>query len=246
MSTRRLIRHLLPILLSTTSLGIVNLAAADPGDAWWNDDWPYRIPISVTGTGIAEVAVDFSQAFAVLGLPGALLDVRSIRLVPYQDGAAQSPISYQESYSTLLEDAESPQIGWHGSGVYWKVNDGSATADQTRASEGQGSLKAVVENRPGGYGYPGVELKIAAGEPLTDWRPFESFTYDVWPEVNESALDQAPDLYWFKLYNTNGCAQSNITQGGPPLALNQWNPVSVSLRPLHNCTTPNLDKITRM
>ena len=231
MATRRLRTRLLGILLSTAALHTGNPVFADVSDAWWNDDWPYRIPVSVEGNGVAEVSVDFTQAFALLGVPGALLDIRSVRVVPYQSGTAQGPIPYQESYSTLLEDAESPQIGWHGSGVFWQVNDGSASADQTRASAGQGSLKAVVENLPGGYGYPGVELKIASGDPLTDWRPFESFIYDVWPEVNQSALDQAPDLYSFKLYNTNGCAQSNITQGGPPLALNGWNSVSVSLRP---------------
>ncbi len=214
MITRRLVPHLLRFLLPIVALHNGNAMLANPGDAWWNADWPYRIPVTVSGDGIAEAAVDFTQAFSQLGVPGALLDVRSIRVVPYQGGAALTPISYQENYSTLLEDAESPQIGWHASGVYWRVNDGSASADQTRASSGQGSLKAVVENLPAGYGYPGVELKIASDDPLTDWRRFESFIYDVWPEVNQSALDQAPDLYSFKLYNTEGCAQSNITQGG--------------------------------
>ena len=246
MATRRPLRRLLPILLSTTALQAGQVAHADPTDPWWNDDWPYRIPVSVSGSGVAEVSVDFTQAFTLLGLPGALLDIRSIRVVPYQNGAAQDPLPYEEDYSTLLDDADSPQIGWHPSGVYWDVNDGTATADQTRASQGQGSLKAVVENLPGRYGYPGVELRIATGDPLTDWHWFESFVYDVWPEVNQSALDQAPDLYWFKLYNTTGCAQSNITQGGPPLALGEWNPVSVSLRPLDTCTTPSLTNITRM
>jgi hypothetical protein len=53
--------------------------------------------------------------------------------------------------------------------------------------------------------------------------------YDLWPQVNASALDQAPDLYWFKLYNA--CAGSAVTQGGPPLALDRWNYASVSLNP---------------
>ena len=66
-------------------------------------------------------------------------------------------------------------------------------ADATRFSEGTGSLKATVDNLPGGYGYPGVELHIAGGDPLTDWRDYEVLIYDVWPEVNASALDQAPD-----------------------------------------------------
>lgn len=60
----------------------------------------------------------------------------------------------------------------------------------TDFSQGTGSLKAVVENLPGGCGYPGVELQIASGELLSDWRDFEVFVYDVWPEVNASTLDQ--------------------------------------------------------
>ncbi|MBN1487370.1 MAG: DUF4091 domain-containing protein, partial [Anaerolineae bacterium] len=124
--------------------------------------------------------------------------------------------------------------------------DGEAEHDTTKASQGTGSVKATVINEAGGYDYPGVELRIASGDPLNDWRAYESFIYDVWPEVNASALDQAPDLYSFKLYNTNGCDNSNITQGGPPLALDQWNYASVSLNPFHTCTTPNFDNITRM
>ena len=104
-----------------------------------------------------------------------------------------------------------------------------------------------MENRPGGYGYPGVELRIASGEPETDWSPYELFLYDVWPEVNASALDQAPDLYWYKLYNA--CGGNSVTQGGPSLALDRWNPVSVSLNPLDRCWPADgldLSNITRM
>ncbi len=221
-------------------------AAADPGDEWWDEAWPYRVPVTASGSGVAEVSIDFTAAFAALGLNGALLDLRSIRVVPYMGGSPQSPVPHDESLSTVLTDADSPQIAWHASGVYWTVNDGAAVADGTRFSEGTGSLKATVDNLPGGYGYPGVELHIASGDPLTDWRDYEVLIYDVWPEVNASALDQAPDLCSFKLYNTTGCSSSNITQGGPPLALDRWNRVSVSLDPIHTCTTPSLNNITRM
>jgi hypothetical protein len=93
-------------------------ARADPADAWWDEAWPYRIPVTVSGGGVAQVSIDFSAAFSTLGLPGALLDVRSLRLVPYQAGAPGTPIAYAESYSTMLEDADAPQIGWSGSGVF--------------------------------------------------------------------------------------------------------------------------------
>lgn len=219
---------------------------ADANDVWWNEGWPYRIPVSVSGTGIVQVSVDFTAAFNTLGLNGALIDIRSVRVIPYHGNTPGNPLAYDETYSTLLEDADNPQIGWSSSGVYWTVNDGSATADKTRFSQGTGSLKASVENLPGGYGYPGVEFHIASGDPLTDWHDYEVFIYDVWPEVNAPAIDQSPDLYYFKLYNTNGCSEGNITQGGPPVALDQWNHVSVSLNPFHTCITPNFTNITRM
>ena len=220
-------------------------ARADAGDAWWDEGWPYRIPVAVGGSvGIAEVSIDFTAALAALGLNDGLLDVRSLRVVPYSGTTPGTPVPYEETYSTMLEDAETPQIGWHSTGVYWTVNDGSAQADSGRSSQGSGSLKAHVENLASGYGYPGVELHIASG--LTDWRPYETFVYDVWPEVNTSALDQAPDLYWFKLYDTGCPGNDDLTQGGPALALGQWNYASVSLDPLHTCISPSLNPITRM
>lgn len=246
MADTRLRRTLLLTILLAMACSAVGRAAAGQADAWWNAGWPYRIPVTVSGSGVVQVSIDFTAAFDALGLNGALLDLRSIRVVAYRDGQPTASLPYEESYSVMLEDADAPQIGWSDTGVYWQVNDGRAVADASRFSQGSGSLKATVQNLPGGYGYPGVELHIADSNPLKDWRAFETLIYDVWPEVNTSALDQAPDLYYFKLYNTSGCSTGNITQGGPPLALDRWNYVSVSLKPFHTCTTPDFDDITRM
>ena len=192
------------------------------------------------------VSIDFSQAFSQLGLNGALLDVRSIRVIPYNGTVPEASLPYEENYSIMIEDADNPQIGFSTSAdYYWSVFEGSAALDTSRFSQGSGSLKVTIENQPGGYGYPGVDFRIA-GSGLTDWRNYEVLIYDVWPDVNASALDQAPDLYYFKLYNTQGCPQSNITQGGPPLALDMWNFVSVSLKPFNTCASPDFDNITRL
>lgn len=231
-------RLVLVLCLSLIGAGLP--AAADPArppagaaDAWWDDGWPYRLRVEANGEGVAEAAIDFGTALDGLGLNHALLDLRSVRVVPYAGTLPGAPMPYAETYSAMLEDADNPQIGWSPSGVYWTVNDGSAEADHSRFSQGSGSVKAIVENLAGGYGYPGVEMHISDGDPRTDWSPYETLLYDVWPEVNASAVDQAPDLYWFKLYNA--CAGSPVTQGGPPLTLDRWNPVSVSLNPLDSC-----------
>ncbi len=61
------------------------MVQADIVDAWWDVDWPYRVPVTVEGTGVASVNLDFTLLFDTLGLNDALLDLRSIRVVPYLD-----------------------------------------------------------------------------------------------------------------------------------------------------------------
>jgi hypothetical protein len=214
---------------------------------WWDEGWPYRIPVTVEDFGTVQANVDFGDALGVLGLNHAIVDIRSLRVVPINGDEPGDSLSYAESYSVILEDAENPQIGWSPIGVFWDVNDGDAIADGSRFTQGSGSLKATIENWVDGYGYPGVELRIASGSGFVDWSQYEVFVYDVWPEVNQSALDQAPDLYWFKLYNA--CDGSPVTQGGPPLELSDWNYVSVSLNPLDSCWPSDgldLSNINRM
>jgi hypothetical protein len=207
------------------------------GDAWWDAGWPYRIRVDVSGSGIASASINFSTQLGALGLNHALLDLRSVRVVPYTGSTPGSPLPYAESYSAMLHDGETT------SG--WSINDaGFVAQDTTRHTQGAASVRTTVTNTLGGYGYPGVELHPST---INNWSAYETFIYDVWPQVNASALDQAPDLYWFKLYNA--CGGSSVTQGGPPLALDRWNTVSVSLNPLDSCWPAdglNLSNITRM
>ena len=41
-------------------------AAADPADPWWADAWPFRVPLTVSGAGVAEATVEGQErdAFA--------------------------------------------------------------------------------------------------------------------------------------------------------------------------------------
>ena len=220
-------------IISRANLPPHSILSQENYQAWWDPAWPYRLRVEVSGEGIAHAEVNFTSAFDALGLNHALLDLHSIRIIPDDGGTPGSPIPYAESYTTMVEDADTPQIGWHPTGFYWQINDdGYAISDVSRFTQGSGSLKAVITNTVGGYGYPGVELKTNS-DPNTDWSPYEVFLYDTWPQVNPTALDQAPDLYWYKLYNA--CGGNSVTQGGPPLALDRWNFVSISLNPLDNC-----------
>ena len=226
---------LLSLAMGVFPARLARMAAAPAAETdWWDAAWPYRLRVEVSGSGVAQAQINFTNVFAALGLNHALLDLRSVRVLPAQGSA---PLPYAETYSVLLPDAETP--------ARWQINDqGSVALDTARRTHGAASLRAVVLNTPGGYGYPGAEYAPAA---LTDWSAYEALLYDVWPEVNASALDQAPDLYWFKVYDA--CSGGSVTQGGPPLALDRWNYVSVSLNPLDTCWPAdglNLSSITRL
>ena len=81
------------------------IVQADSSDSWWNIDWPYRVPVTVEGPGVASVNLDFTQLFDDLGLNDALLDLRSVRVIPYDAGIPDEPLPYEETYSTLIIDA---------------------------------------------------------------------------------------------------------------------------------------------
>ncbi len=36
-------------------------AAADPGDEWWDEAWPYRMEVTASGSGVVQATVDFSE-----------------------------------------------------------------------------------------------------------------------------------------------------------------------------------------
>lgn len=220
---------------------------AASSDQWWDEAWPYRVELNAANNGVIGATINFSTLLNQLGLNHGLLDIRSLRLIAYQNGIVLFSIPYQETYKTVLEDGDSPQLSWSSSELYWSINDGYLEADTTRFFEGTGSIKAVISNSVGGYEYPGVEFHIPTSLALKNWSAYETLVYDVWPEVNNSALDQAPDLYWLKVYNA--CNGDSVTQGGPQLALNMWNHAIVSLNPLDSCWTSdglNLSSITRV
>lgn len=210
---------------------------ADGIDAWWVEDWPYRIQLTVSGPGAASVNPDFSALFSQLGLPGALLDLDSIRIVPYSEGKPGEPVPYEETLSTLIMDGETLNLDSSGSIPYWTLGDQASLAlDSERYSQGAGSVKAELIRQANLSSEPDFAYNFKDME-IADWSAYETLTYDVWPEVNETAIDQTTDLYQLDFLGMQNCALTRIN--GPSLAMDQWNRAATSLIPLGNCTFPD-------
>ena len=111
-------------------------SSATAQDTWWDDSWPYRIPVSASGAGIVEATVDFGPVLNELGLNQGLLDLRSIRVVSCINQGCSDPILYKETYSIQFEDADEPKIGFQSDGFFWFANDGVAIADTSRLTQG--------------------------------------------------------------------------------------------------------------
>jgi hypothetical protein len=104
----------LSLILTVTLIGRAPTVSDSPhpaqtpvtaSDAWWDTGWPYRIRVDVAGSGVVSAAINFTTQFNALGLNHALLDLRSVRVVPYAGGTPGAPIPYAESYSAMLNDS---------------------------------------------------------------------------------------------------------------------------------------------
>ena len=218
-----------------------NVQAQTP-DAWWDETWPYRVIVQVNEPGPTSINLNFTQLFEELGLVDAILDLQSIRVVPVISGEPGSPVSFQETYSTLFFDGESLNSGPSSGEPYWHANiQVEQSLDESKATEGTHAIKSTLE----------VQTILTSlfdfiyyfnDNPISDWSRYESFTYDLWPEINQSALDQSPDLFQFELLGLEGCISNRINS--PALALDQWNNVTVPLAPFGDCATPNASNLS--
>ena len=207
-------------------------------DAWWNADWSYRVQLSVSETGASAIQPDFTALFAQLGLPNALLDLDSIRIVPYTDGVAGEPVPFQETLSTVIMDGESLSLEPAGSVPYWAPGDqATISLDSERFTQGDSAIKAEIMRQANCSSQPDFTYSFANSE-ISDWSNYEILTYDVWPEVNETAIDQTTDLFKLEFQGLQLCPLTQIN--GPSLVMDEWNHTSTSLTPLGNCTAPDL------
>jgi len=213
-------------------------------DTWWDETYPYRLSVSVDSSGIAAVSVNFSDEFTALGRESTLLDVRSIRVVPYRDGVPGDPIPYEETYSTLLIDADTLNMDPLSTAPYWTIEElFTLNLDQTRFTQGTGSVHAHFKHKKNACTEPGFNYCFNESA-AKDWSDYEVLIYDVLPEVNNSAVDQSPDLYFFELEGLAECPKDRIN--GPALVMDEWNHVSVSLKPYGECIDPDLSNLEKI
>jgi hypothetical protein len=161
-------------------------------------------------------------------------------VIAYRDGAPLENMPYQETYSAQLLDAQTLVTDDNLGEPYWFGEEDTTLSLNSATPEDPPILHASIEidtfsSIKTGFRY------VFNLDPGVDWTDYESLVYEVYPRVNSSAVDQTPDLYQFELGGVLACSFTEI--GGPALAMNQWNAVSVSLMPYGNCPSPNLAEL---
>lgn len=210
---------------------------AAANDLWWHDDWPYRVKVNLTGSGTAKAQINFTQLFSQLGLNAAVLDPDSLRVVPYVNGLPGTPLPFQETLTTrfldadtLNTDAGSPDAYWNKD-AYWDLSlDSDHKTQGAYAVHAHVQVNAFLQEKSGFYYY----FNQPGG---VDWSAYELLLYDVRSAVNQSAIDQTPDIYYFELGGLLSCPEKQIN--GPPLVMETWNTAAVSLKPYGSCPAPN-------
>ncbi|MFW5714614.1 MAG: hypothetical protein ACOCYU_08075 [Brevefilum sp.] len=215
--------------------------SAETPDAWWHNDWPYRVQVIATQTGAVSVEMSFSQIFSELGLHDAILDPNSLRVVPYTNGLPGLPIPFQETHTILFEDAEELNQDINSSDPYW-TNDvnWSLAFDNTHHTQGSGSIHAQINITDQSSIDPWIKYHLN-DEAWINWSDYELLLYDVRAQVNSSAVDQTPDIYHFELGGLKTCPITKIN--GPAMVMDTWNTAMISLKPFGNCLTPDLSAI---
>ncbi|MBG0788251.1 MAG: hypothetical protein H0S79_24445, partial [Anaerolineaceae bacterium] len=228
-------------LLSIIFLIETHTTLAQSEASWWNDEWPYRIAIQASQPGPTSVHLNFSQLFTDLGLVNALLDLDSIRVVPMSAGVPGEPVHFQETYSTLFLDGETLNFDPSTGDPFWQFPaQFDVSQDSVKFTEGFYAIKSSLDI----LFLDNFQLDLSYsfnGSSSANWSQYESLTYDLWAEVNDSALDQAPNLFQFELLGLGDCTANKLN--APAIALNQWNNVTISLAPFGECPTPDMSAL---
>lgn len=228
------------LLFSLCQFKPISSIQSQYADAWWNPDWPYRVVVTASEGESVETDINFSQIFELLGLNGALLDVRSIRVIAYQGGKPTESLSYEETYSSKFIDTQTLITDPSPGVPYWFGEEDTTLSLDRATLDDQPTVHASLEIDAASSIKIGTRYDFNH-ETGYNWTGYETMIYDVFPRVNASAVDQTPDLYQFELGGVFAC--SNTEVGGPGLIMKQWNAVSLSLVPYGDCPSPDLTSL---
>ena len=232
---------LLLLLLFSILTGLKETQAA--GDVvWWDTNWPFRIPLEISETGKVQVTLNFSQVFNDLGLEDALLDLRSLQVIPYIDGLPGEPVPYEETFSQLIIDADEISKGTPPDNMFWMFLTESTEIeiDNGLKTEGDGSLHAHIEISETSQAITGFYFDFNNSF-LGNWSEYEVLLYDIYPDVNEVTATDIESLFSFKLEGLNNCTSKSIEC--PSLVTNGWNELSLILQPFGMCESPDYSSI---
>ena len=219
---------------------------ASTDDAWWDNDWPYRVVLHLDEAGAGKDTLNFSQLFIDFGLKNdALLDLWSLRVVPYINGIPGEPIPFEETFSQLIVDADELIVGTPPDHMDWRILEESTILDinNTLKTQGEGSLHAHIEISEDSQHKIGFYFDFKDSG-LDDWSNNEILIYDVYPSVSEEVITTKPELFSFELAGLQNCPIKYIN--GPVMDMDSWNFVSVSLKPFGVCPSPDLSCIDSM
>ncbi len=218
---------------------------ATTGDEWWDSGWSYRIALQVSETGTVSITLNFSELFDQLGIADSLLDLRSLRVIPYIDGIPGDPVPFDETFSQLVIDADEIIIDFPPDYMFWNILEESTTIsiDNGLKTQGDGSLHAQTEISDTTQTITGFYYDFNDSS-LGDWSDFEVLLYDIYPDVNEITNNDSIKLYSFKLEGLMNCPITYIE--GPELAADSWNGINLPLQPFGLCNTPDYSSIDQM
>ena len=214
-------------------------------DLWWDRNWRYRIPLQISEPGNVENTLNFSQILNDLGMEDALVDLRSLRVIPYIDGLPGEPVPFEETFSQIITDADELVIGIPPDTMYWQILEESTTLgiDLAQKTQGSGSLRAHIELSETSNIQTGFYFDFSDST-SGNWSDFEVLLYDIYPDVAEMPPDDLGALFSFKLEGLNNCPMKSIDS--PELITNNWNEISLPLQPFGMCENPDYASIDMM
>ncbi|HEY9122526.1 MAG TPA: hypothetical protein VIM80_05980, partial [Brevefilum sp.] len=175
---RSTITLLLIVLLSTLSCLQETFARAE--DDWWDNQWPYRILLQVNEAGTVTNELNFSQEFEKLGISNALLDLRSLRLIPTTAGTPGNPIPFEETFSQIISDADELILSTAYDEPGWGILEESIDFEinSTPKTQGEGSLHVHIEITQDTQSRFGFYYNLV-GSPFTNLSTYDVFLYDI-------------------------------------------------------------------